>query len=85
MTHKHYGADPKLPFGSNYCQCPACGAYFTSPYSFDLHRADSGGKRVCRKPGELRHKNGKPMLAMNKKGYWASARAQELRKDQKDD
>jgi len=44
----------KLRHGSNTCQCPACGKYFTSPSSFDRHRIGShGADRRCMSNGEL--------------------------------
>ena len=65
-------SDPKLPPGSNFCKCAPCGEYFTSPYTFDMHRAGSPTARFCQKPGAMLDKHGKPRLRLNGKGYWAS-------------
>ena len=43
-------ADAKLPHGSNFCLCRACGLYFYNVRAFDTHRA---GRR-CLSEAELR-------------------------------
>jgi len=62
--------DPKLPFASNKCLCPACGRYFGGVYGFDLHRQGDGNARFCADPLSLTTKSGKSLLKLNEKGYW---------------
>jgi len=69
--------DPKLPYGSNYCKCVACGEYFTSDSTFRLHRvddADSISGRACRDPAKILDKTRKPRLRLTPSGHWASSR-----------
>ena len=63
--------DPKLPFNSEFCKCPACGLYFTNEGTFDMHRRDSPTGRECVDPSSLYSKAGKARMALNAKGYWA--------------
>lgn len=66
-------SDPKLPPGTNYCKCAACGEYFNSVYSFDMHR----------KYGEclsVPAMNGKGMQ-INARGYWISRARQPVTHD----
>jgi hypothetical protein len=55
-------ADPRLPHGTGYCRCGACGLYFRSDSGFMQHRR--GGR--CLSPDELRAKG----LSVNAGGYW---------------
>ena len=69
--------DPKLPIDTNYCQCSACGEYFTSDSSFRVHRvadADSDTGRSCRDPSKVLDKSRKPRLRRTTTGHWASSR-----------
>ena len=63
-------SDKKLPFGTNYCKCPACNEYFTNAGTFDIHRVGSGGDRSCVAPCSLSNKKGERRLVLNKRGYW---------------
>ena len=46
--------DPKLPHGSDKCQCTACGEYFSSTYAFDRHRyGPFNGDRRCLSGDEM--------------------------------
>ena len=63
--------DPKLPIGTNFCKCAACGEYFTNETNFDMHRRENAGTRYCTHPSELLTKAGKARLSLNAKGYWA--------------
>lgn len=59
--------DPKLPIGTQYCQCSGCGEYFNSVYAFDLHRSGKDcERRGCKTPEELLSKG----WSKNAKGYW---------------
>jgi hypothetical protein len=43
-------SDPKLPIGSSFCKCAACGEYFKSERAFERHRRgeyDLPGDRGC--------------------------------------
>lgn len=66
-------SDPMLPVGTNYCKCSGCGLYFGGVSSFDLHRyqMDGGG---CFAPDQVQSKKGEPLLKLNERGYWVSAR-----------
>lgn len=35
--------DPKLPFGTNKCQCAGCGEYFLNVRAFEYHRRTTTG------------------------------------------
>ena len=64
-------SDPKLPAGTNFCKCAACGEYFTTVANFDLHRRGDGITRACADPATLLKKDGSARLRLNGKGYWA--------------
>ncbi len=64
-------SDPKLPVGTNYCKCAACGEYFTNVANFDMHRRGEAEKRHCVDPSTLIRKNGNVRLTLNPRGYWA--------------
>ena len=69
MSKKTYSADPKLPIGSNFCQCSGCGEYFNSELPFRLHRFGTHGKsRRCLTAAEMLEKG----MAVSAKGYWVS-------------
>jgi len=63
-------AQPKLIVGSPRCQCGACGRYFTSPSSFDAHRAGTGKERRCVDPSSLLTKDGKARFRLSGNGLW---------------
>lgn len=58
------GADPKLPPGTNYCRCGACGEYFKSVSGFDMHRIDSG----CLTRAEMLARG----MSVNERGYFVT-------------
>ena len=60
---------PKLPAGTNRCQCAACGEYFGGVYAFDLHRVGPGHDRACLPPAAMRDKHLRPLLRLNSRGY----------------
>lgn len=60
------GADPKLPPGTNYARCCACGEYFKSPSSFDKHRITDQGERRCLTVSEMVSEG----MSKNERGYW---------------
>ena len=64
-------ADPKLPVGTNYCKCSACGEYFTNVGTFDMHRRGEATARECIEPAALLKKDGSARLTLNARGYWA--------------
>lgn len=69
--------DERLRPGTNHCKCAACGNYFTSDSSFQVHRVWADNARTareCRKPGAILDKDRKPRLRLNDRGLWASAR-----------
>ena len=69
--------DPKLPLGTNYCLCAACGEYFTSESTFRLHRVDDENGisgRACRDPAKILDKTRQPRLRLTPSGHWASSR-----------
>lgn len=51
--------------------CPTCCAHFSSPSGFDAHLRPVGASPPCRPPGELRHKDGRPVLVQREDGTWA--------------
>jgi hypothetical protein len=54
--------DAKLPAGSNFCLCKACGLYFRSVGGFDSHRVN----RRCLSQDELQARGYEP----SHDGYW---------------
>lgn len=62
MQHTETMADPKLRPGSKFCQCAACGAYFTNDGNFLKHRRGGG----CLTPTQMQHRG----LVLNDRGYW---------------
>jgi len=65
--------DKKLPVGTNYCKCAACGRYFGGVRGFDLHRVGPANARNCADPASLVSKKGVALLSLNKKGYWVGS------------
>lgn len=66
--------DPLLRPGTNHCLCAACGEYFTSDYTFRMHRKTGPEGRYCADPSKLVTKKGIARLRQNRKGLWASTR-----------
>lgn len=66
-------SDPKLPVGTNYCKCSACGAYFGGVAGFDKHRRGVYPDRVCLPPSQVADKKGRPLLRLNERGYWVTS------------
>jgi len=64
--------DPKLPPGTNYCKCAACGEYFGGVSAFDLHRVGAAGDRSCLHPSQVSNRRSESVLRLNDKGYWVS-------------
>ena len=65
--------DPMLPVDTNFCKCSACGEYFGGVGAFDLHRVGRVGSdrdRACLAPSVVADKKNRPLLNLNKKGYW---------------
>jgi len=62
--------DPKLPVGTNYCLCSACGEYFGGVRAFELHRVGPAAKRSCLHPSRVSNGKNRPLLRLNKRGYW---------------
>lgn len=56
------GHNPKLPVGSNRCQCGGCALSFGSVAGFDMHRVDGR----CMSEAEMRGRG----MSVNDKGYW---------------
>ena len=63
-------SDPKLPIGTNYCKCSACGEYFGGVTAFDLHRYGNYPERACLPPADVKDKHERPLLKVSKRGYW---------------
>lgn len=59
-------ADPKLPHGSGFARCAACGCYFKSVAGFDKHRVGPVEARRCLAPDEMRAKG----MRISERGYW---------------
>ena len=59
-------SDPKLPVGTNFCKCSACGAYFYSVKAFDTHRVGPYVDRRCMTDAEMPN----AALSLTEKGYW---------------
>jgi hypothetical protein len=56
-----------LKVGTRECQCGGCGRYFSSPWTFDMHRyTDEDGTRKCLMVRALREKG----MAHDGKGRW---------------
>ena len=72
MNNRNGGtvSDPKLPVGTNYCKCSACGHYFGGATAFDLHRRGEYPDRACLAPSDVANKENKPLLRLNDRGYW---------------
>lgn len=66
MRHAEVMADERLRPGTRFCQCGACGAYFTNDGNFLKHRTGDADHRRCLTPAQLRHKG----LLLNDRGYW---------------
>jgi len=60
----------KLPVGTNFCRCSACGEYFTSVLPFDMHRTGKADNRSCLNADQMVKKG----MDRNRKGYWVSQR-----------
>lgn len=58
--------DPKLPLGTNYCRCSACGLHFGGESSFAAHRTGPMDARRCLTPAEMCEAG----LAPSARGYW---------------
>ena len=58
--------DPKLPFGTNYCRCSACGEYFGGVRAFDDHRVGPADDRACLDACGMAAVG----LTLNARGYW---------------
>ena len=65
--------DPKLPTGTNFCKCSACGEYFGGVRGFDLHRRGEYPDRTCLAPSRVADKKNRPLLRLNERGYWVSS------------
>lgn len=70
-------SDPKLPPYKKFCKCASCGEYFTSEYTFDMHRAGQPTARYCKHPSKVLDKQRRPKLRLNDAGYWTSNRLME--------
>lgn len=56
--------NPKLPVGSNRCQCGACALYFGSVAGFTMHRIEGR----CLSTDEMLARG----MSVNEKGYWVT-------------
>lgn len=61
--------DAKLPAGSRYCLCRACGRHFKSPHAFEQHRLGDMAARRCASSQELAALG----LSLSLLGYWRVA------------
>ena len=61
--------DPKLPAGTNRCQCAACGEYFGGVRAFEVHRVGPTDDRACLAPAGMRDRQLRPLLRLNSRGY----------------
>ncbi len=60
----------KLPPGTNRCLCASCGHYFGGVTAFDMHRVGPASERACLAPGGVSDGHNRPLLKLNKYGYW---------------
>ena len=60
----------KLPPGTNRCLCASCGVYFGGVTSYAMHRVGPADDRSCLAPGDVRDNQLRPLLKLNKFGYW---------------
>ncbi len=58
--------DPRLPPGSNFCRCAACGVYFYNVKAFDKHRVGPGPDRRCMPTARCPELG----LQLDVNGYW---------------
>ena len=73
QSNNPHQADAKLPPGKNFCKCSGCGLYFGGVQTFEAHRVGPARDRSCSMPSEVRDKHGRPLLKLNRKGYWVRA------------
>lgn len=65
---------PSLLIGSPRCQCSACGEYFKSPTSFDMHRIWLANRtRGCETVKRMLGRG----MCKNAAGFWISKQFQE--------
>lgn len=74
-------ADPRLPHGSRFCRCNACGEYFNSDYPFSMHRVGPYERRRCLTPDEMRAAG----MVVSPKGYWLSKANDRLTRETSDE
>lgn len=61
--------DAKLPVGSRFCICGACGEYFVGVSSFDQHRVGPSGDRSCLPVPAMRERGLRTVVKANGV-YW---------------
>ena len=66
--------DPKLPPGTNYCKCAACGCYFGGVRAFEKHCIGPGADRTCLDPCRVSDRQKRLLLQLNNRGYWVLIR-----------
>lgn len=76
--------DLKLPLGTNFCKCPACGEYFGGVQAFDDHRVGPAADRRCLPLCTMADKQDGRRLRLNSQGYWIQARNGFLDKSERD-
>ena len=64
--------DAKLPVGSRFCKCGACGEYFVGVSSFDQHRVGPSGDRSCL-PDPAMRERGLRAVVKAKGAYWINS------------
>lgn len=78
-------SDAKLPPGTNYCKCTACGEYFGGVFAFDMHRHGLSDDRSCLAPSAVSDRQFHPSLKLNAKGYWVRQFENRASKNRADD
>ena len=67
-------SDPKLPAGTNRCQCGSCNAYFGGVRAFEVHRVGPPDNRRCLVPASASDRHGRPLFKLDRNGYWVQTR-----------
>jgi len=62
--------DAKLPVGSRFCKCGACGEYFGGVIAFEQHRIGPARDRSCLPLAAMRE-NGLRSVVKANGAYWA--------------
>ena len=73
MRTKSDATDERLPIGTNYCLCRACGEVFGGNSGFEFHRIGDHGNRRCRSRSQMTEAG----YALDSMGRWRVALSDE--------